>query len=64
MRTHGGLSRCPISTQQRAAMRAAQQHVERVLEQGCTPEQQAQARAEIAALAQPRQRPLPLKVLA
>ena len=34
----------------------------RVLEQGCTPEEQAQARANLDALNQPRQRPLDLKV--
>lgn len=62
MRSHGGLKRWPISTRQRAAMRAAMLQVERIFQQGVTPEQQAQARAEIEASAQPRQPQLALKV--
>lgn len=62
MRSRGSLKPWPISNQQRAAMCAAMQQVERILEQGVTPQQRAQARAEIAASCQPRQPQLALKV--
>lgn len=63
MRTRVGLKRCPITPPQRAAMRAAMQQVQRIFDHGVTPEQQAQARAALDALATPRQRQLPLKVI-
>lgn len=62
MGSHGGLKRWPISQQQRAAMREAQAHVERVLQNGCPPDEQAQARAAIEAMREPRQPTLSLKV--
>lgn len=62
MGPRGSLRRCPISSQQRAAMRAAQEHVDRVVTQGSSAEEQAQARAAIDAMSQPRQPPLPLKL--
>jgi hypothetical protein len=43
-------------------MREAQAHVERVLQNGCPPDEQAQARAAIEAMREPRQPMLPLKV--
>jgi hypothetical protein len=43
-------------------MLAAMQQVERTLAHGVTPQQQAQARAEIAASCEPRQPQLALKV--
>lgn len=64
MRSRAGLKRWPITTQQRAAMRAAQQHVADVLARGCTPEQVAQAQAEIEASRYPRQPQLLLPVRA
>lgn len=62
MGSPGQLRRWPISPSQRAAMRAAQEHVDRVLRQGTTAQEQARARAEIEAARQPRQPQLPLKV--
>lgn len=56
----GRLKTCPITSQQRAAMRAAQAHVARVLQQGCSVQELAQARANIDALSHPRQQALPL----
>lgn len=64
MRSHGGLKRWPISMRQRAAMRAAVRQVEQVLAHGVTPEQLAQAQADLDAMNRPRQPSLPLKVRA
>lgn len=55
-----GLKRWPITPAQRAAMRAAQAHVDRVLQQGCSAQELAQAQAVVAAPRQPRQHALPL----
>ena len=60
MGTQGRLKTCPITSQQRAAMRAAQAHVARVLQQGCSAQELAHAQAEIDAASQPRQQALPL----
>jgi len=62
MRARGGVTRCPITPQQRALMRAAQQRVAQILAHGATPEQVAQARADIEASQHPRQSRLALKV--
>lgn len=59
MRSPGGLKRWPISTQQRAAMRAAMDRIHQVLEHGCTEQEVARARAEIEASRKSRQGSLP-----
>lgn len=61
MRTRGNLKPWPITKPQRAAMRDAIQQVHHIFEHGTTPQQQAQARAELAALDDPRQPQLPFK---
>lgn len=63
MRARGGLNRCPRKRQPPSpAARAAIAQIERMLYRGCTPEELAQARAELQAARQPRQAPLPLSV--
>jgi hypothetical protein len=57
-----GLRRWPLKPSERAAMRAAKEHVARISATGPTPEQVAQARAELQAPELPRQPQLPLKV--
>lgn len=53
------VTRCPPTTTQLAAMRAAQRHVAQVLAHGVTPEQVEQARAQIEASRARRQLTLP-----
>jgi hypothetical protein len=49
------LRRCGLTPSQRAALRRAQEHVDRIFRDGMTPEKMMQARAEIDAL-DPRRR--------
>lgn len=62
MRSRGALKRWPITSQQRAAMRTAQQRLAQVFEHGSTSEQIAQAQAEVEADKHPRQPQLALRV--
>ena len=57
-----GLKRWKLKPSERAAMRAAVEQITRVFAEGVTPEQVAQARAELQALNEPRQPQLMLKV--
>lgn len=43
----GSVSPCPLSSRERAILRAAQERVERVLAQGMTAEERAQVIAEL-----------------
>ena len=56
------LTPCPFKPSERAAMLAAVEQISRALTRGVTPEQVAQARAELQALNTPRQPQLPLKL--
>lgn len=47
--------KCPLNSRERALMRAAQETVSRMLTEGVTPQQQAEARAALDALNLPRQ---------
>lgn len=63
MRARGGLNRCPRKRQPPSpAARAAIAQIERMLYLGCTPEELAQARAELAVVEPPRQGALALQV--
>lgn len=60
--TRSRLRQWPINQQQRAAMLAAQQQVERVLREGMTDEQRAQVREALDAPIKSPQARLPLQV--
>lgn len=62
MRSQERLTRWPRCRQPSPAAREAIATIQRVLEQGCTAEEVAQARAALDAMNLPRQRMLPLKV--
>lgn len=62
MRSRGGLTCTHRKPSPSRTARETIAHIRQVLEQGCTPEQLAQARAELQASRQPGQPQLPLKV--
>lgn len=60
MVTARGSLTCPLSAQERAALRAAQERVARIFEQGITDEERAQILAELQRPPQARQASLRL----